>query len=208
MLILLEFLMYCSIICRSDCRETLLVTAVMPKGSDQMKSTRTSDFAFLSALLMLVTCIEEFFMNFILLLLLIVIITCFLDGPFIVIWICDFGFEVPLTILLIWSIFFAPIDRNISLILITSDVLIFCFKAWVYNFGGYLVILAGLLLLKNLEITLIFFWDLVEIGGGILFIFTRDGLLISLLFLPVAGWLFGVNLATFFLLRKLDCLSV
>jgi len=58
-------------ICRSDYRETLLVIAVIPKGSDQMKSTKTSDFTFLSALLMLVICIEEFFMNFILLSLLI-----------------------------------------------------------------------------------------------------------------------------------------
>jgi len=34
-------------ICRSDYKETLLVTAVMLKKSDQMKSTRTSNFAFI-----------------------------------------------------------------------------------------------------------------------------------------------------------------
>ena len=199
--------MYCSIIYRSNCRETLLVTTVMPKGSDWMKFTRTSDFAFLSVLLMLATCIKEFFMNFILLSLLIGIIICFLDGPFIVIWIHGFSFEVPLMILLIWSIFFVPIDGNISLILMTSDVLIFCFEAWVYDFGGCLLVLAGLLLLKNLEIMLTSFWDLAEIGEGILSIFARDGLLISLLFLPVVGWIFRVNLAAIFLLRELDCLS-
>ena len=193
---------------RSDCREILLVTAVMPKGLDQIKFTRTSDFTFLSILLMLATCIEEFFMNFILLLLLMGIITCFLNRPFIVIWIYGFSFEVSLMILLIWSIFFVPIDRNIFLILMTLDVLIFYFEAWVYNFRGCLVILASLLLLKNLEITLTSFRDLVGIGREILSIFTRDGLLISLLFLPVAGWIFEVNLATIFLLRELDCLSV
>jgi len=47
----------------------------------------------------------------------------------------------------------------------------------------------------------------VGIDRGILSIFARDSLLISLLFLPVAGWIFGVNLAAIFLLRKLDCLS-
>ena len=194
-------------ICRSDCRETLLVTAVMSKGSDQMKSTRTLDFTFLSALLMLATCIEEFFMNFILLSLLMRIIMCFLDRPFIVIWMYGFSFKMPLTILLIWSIFFVPIDGNVSLILMISNVLIFCFEAWAYNFRGCLVVLASLLLLKNLEITLTFFWDLAGIGRGILSIFVGDGLLISLLFLLVVGWIFGVNLAKIFLLRELDCLS-
>ena len=57
------------------------------------------------------------------------IMTCFLDGPFVVIWMQDFGLKDPLTMLVIWLIFSTPIDGNVSLILITSDVLVFCFEA-------------------------------------------------------------------------------
>ena len=202
-----EFLMYYSIIWKSDWREILLVTTMIPRKSKQMKSTRISNFTFLRALLMLATCIEEFFMNLILLSLLMGIITCFLEGPFIVIWIQGFILGVPLTMLLIWSIFFVLMEGNTSLILITSDMLVFCFKAWAYDFEGCLVLIASLLLLKYFEITLTSFWDLAGIDKGILSIFARIGLLISLLFLPVADRIFRVNLAVIFLLSKLDCLS-
>ena len=46
--------------------------------------------------------------------------TCFLDSPFIVIWMHVFGLEPPLTML---SIFLTSIAVNVSLILMTSAVL-------------------------------------------------------------------------------------
>ena len=136
--ILSAFLTYCSMICKSDCAATLLVTTVIPKGSDQIKSARTLDFAFLSDLFMLATCKELFFINFKLFSLLIGIMTCFLDRPLVVIWIWGFILGLPLTILLIWSILFALRDGKISLILIISEVLASCFKIWAYNFLGCL----------------------------------------------------------------------
>jgi len=57
------------------------------------------------------------------------IITCFLDGPFVVILMCGLGLFEPLTILLIWLIFWALRDGNVSLIFKTSDVLIEVFEA-------------------------------------------------------------------------------
>jgi len=40
------------------------------------------------------------------------------------------AFEASLTMLLIWSIFFAPMEGKISLILMTSDVLVVCLETW------------------------------------------------------------------------------
>jgi len=70
-----------------------------------------------------------FFINLVLLLLPMGMMICFLEGFFIVIWMQGLVLEVSLTMLLIWSIFFAPIEGNASLILITLDVLMFCFEA-------------------------------------------------------------------------------
>ena len=60
--------------------------------------------------------------------------TCFLDGPLVVILICGLGLFWPLTILFTWSILWALRDRNISLIFKTSDVLIEVLEAWAYDF--------------------------------------------------------------------------
>jgi len=49
--------------------------------------------------------------------------TCFLDGPFIVIWIHSFGLELPLMMFWIWLIFLALIAENVFLILMISAVL-------------------------------------------------------------------------------------
>jgi len=122
------FLTYCSMIYKSDCIATLLVTTIIPKGSDWIKSTRTLDFVFLSNLFMWATCKKLFFMNFKLFLLLIGMMICFLDGPLVVIWIQGFTLGLPLTILLIWSILFTPRDRKASLILMISEVLVPYFK--------------------------------------------------------------------------------
>ena len=88
-------------ISKSDWRDTLLVTIIIPKGSEQMKFTRTSDFTFLRDLLMLDTCTEEFFMKLEMLSLPMGMMTCFLKGPFVVIWIQGLGLGLPLTMLLI-----------------------------------------------------------------------------------------------------------
>jgi len=56
--------------------------------------------------------------------LLIGIITCFLDGPLVVILAHGFGLGWPLTMLFTWSIFLALRDGKVSFILNTSDVLI------------------------------------------------------------------------------------
>jgi len=81
----LELLTYFSMIYESDWRDTLLVTIIIPKGSEQIKSTRTSDFAFLRDLLMLETCNKEFFMKLEILSLSMGMMTCFLKGLFVVI---------------------------------------------------------------------------------------------------------------------------
>ena len=96
-------------------------------------------------------------MNLALLSLPIGMMTCFLEGLFMVIWIQGLVLEVSLMMLLIWSIFFALMKGNASLILITSDMLIFCFKAWMYDFGNCLELVAGLLFLKYFKMTLTFF---------------------------------------------------
>ena len=72
-------------ICKSNCVATLLVTTVIPKESDQIKSTRTLDFVFLSDLFILAICKELFFMNFKLFSLLIEMMICFLDRLLVVI---------------------------------------------------------------------------------------------------------------------------
>ena len=81
----LEFLIYWLMIWRSDCWNTLLVITEIPRGSERIKLTKTSDLVFLNCLLMLATWIAEFFMKLLLLLLLIRTITCFLEGPLVVI---------------------------------------------------------------------------------------------------------------------------
>ena len=62
-------------------------------------------------------------MKFTVLSLLIGMMTCFLDGPFIVIWMHGFGLGPPLMIFWIWLIFLASIAENVSLILMISAVI-------------------------------------------------------------------------------------
>ena len=146
-------------------------------------------------------------MNLILLLLLIGVITCFLNGPFVVIWIQGFAFGILLMMLLIWLIFFVLMEGNASLILITSEVLIFWLKTWAYDLAGCLRLAAYLLFLKNFKITLTSFWNLAKIDRGILLIFTRTGLMVFFLFFLRMGTTFRVNLDVIFLLSELGWLS-
>jgi len=73
--------------CKSDEDVTLHMTTIMPKRSEQMKSTEISDLMFLKALLIFDIWWLLSFMNFIILSPLIRTIICFLDGPLVVIWI-------------------------------------------------------------------------------------------------------------------------
>ena len=184
----LELLTYFSMIYESDWRDTLLVTIIIHKGSEQMKSTRTSDFTFLRDLLMLETCNKEFFMKLEILSLSMGMMTCFLKGLFVVISMWGLDLRLPLIILLIWLIFCASMEENAFLILMTLDVLIFCFDTWAYDSNAGLELLFNLLLLKYFGIMLTSFWDFAEIGKRICSICVGLGLLTSLLFLPIASW--------------------
>ena len=104
--------------------------------------------------------------------------------------------------------FFGTNGGYTSLILIISDMLMFCFEAWAYDLGGCLELTSCLLFLKYFEIALTSLWDFAGIYGEILSMCIGLGLLTSLLFLLVAGWIFRVNLAIIFLLSELDYLSV
>jgi len=72
--------------------------------------------------------------NFVIFLLLIGMITCFLDGPLVVIWIYGLALGLPLTMFWIWLIFFVLRAGKVSLILMTSDVLVLCLEAYTYEF--------------------------------------------------------------------------
>ena len=80
-----KFLTYFSMVKRLELSETLLVTTIIPRESEQMKSTETSDLALLKFLLRLAIWIEEFFMNLLILTFAIGMITYFLEGPLVVI---------------------------------------------------------------------------------------------------------------------------
>ena len=125
-----KFLTYFSMVKRLELSETLLVTTIIPRESEQMKSTETSDLVLLKFLLRLATWIEEFFMNLLMLTFAIGMITYFLEGPLVVIWMWGLGFKDPLMMLLIWSISLAPANRNVSLILIIFAILILYLEAW------------------------------------------------------------------------------
>ena len=124
-----KFLTYFSMVKRLELSETLLVTTIIPRESEQMKSTETSDLVLLKFLLRLATWIEEFFMNLLMLTFAIGMITYFLEGPLVVIWMWGLGFKDPLMMLLIWSISLAPANRNVSLILIIFAILILYLEA-------------------------------------------------------------------------------
>ena len=125
-----KFLTYFSMVKRLELSETLLVTTIISRESEQMKSTETSDLVLLKFLLRLATWIKEFFMNLLMLTFAIGMIIYFLEGPLVVIWMWGLGFKDPLMMLLIWSISLAPANRNVSLILIIFAILILYLEAW------------------------------------------------------------------------------
>ena len=147
--------------------------------------------------------------------LLIGMITCFLDGPLVVIWILGFGLDNPLTMLLIWSIFSTLRVGNVFLILRTSAVLTVGFEAWAYDLLGFDLSLdlsfEGLLFLKYFEIVLTSLAILAGSGGegGTLSIEVGTGLgTILLVFVFEEGVIFGVNFVEIFSLSVMVLLLV
>ncbi len=104
-------------------------------------------------------------MNEIVLSLLMGTITCFLDGPFVVIWIRGLGLELPLTMLLTLSICLAFKAGKDSLILSTSEVLAVCLEACAYDLVGFEWLVVVLLPLKYFEIVLTLLLDFAGSGG-------------------------------------------
>ena len=149
-------------------------------------------------------------MNEIVLLLLIETITCFLDGPFVVIWIRGLGLGLPLMMLLTLSICLAFKAGKDSLILNISEVLAVCLEACAYDLVGFEWLVVVLLPLKYFEIVLTLFLDFAKSrgrGAGEAFsIDTGTGFAIS--FLLLLGITLGVNLDDIFALRVLALLSV
>ena len=150
---------------------------------------------------MLATFSDEFFMKDATFLLLMEMMTCFLDGPFIVILIQGFCLFWPLTMLFTWSIFWAFSEGNVSLIFKTSDVFVKCLIAWAYDFPDLLLDSWVLfptewfLGWKYLEMTLISFFNLASSGGrgGALLMVTGTDFGVSLLALFLVGGILGVN---------------
>jgi len=125
--------------------------------SDWIKSTKISDLAFFKILLMLETCWELSFMKLAVLFLFIGMITCFLDGPLVIIWMQGLGLSPPLITFCIWLIFFASRAGNTSFILITSSIWEVGLEVCAYDLRIGLTTGVGLRFLKYLEIWLTFF---------------------------------------------------
>ena len=102
--------------------------------------------------------------------LLIRVMTCFLDGPLVVICILGFGLATSLTMLFIWLIFSALRARNALLILRTSLVLAEALDTWAYNllfFRAILFVLfKGFLFWKYFNIKFTSLAVLAGRGGG------------------------------------------
>ena len=113
---------------------------------------------------------DEFFIKESMFSLLIGIMTCFLDGPLVVICILDFSLVTPLTMLFIWLIFSALRAGNALLILRTSLVLARALDTWVYNLLFFRAILfvsfKGFLFWKYFDIMFTSLAVLAGRGGG------------------------------------------
>ena len=131
---------------------------------------RISDLALWNCQLMFATWKDEFFIKESMFSLLIGIMTCFLDGPLIVICILGFGLATPLTMLFIWSIFSVLRAGNALLILKTLLMLAGALETWAYVlsfFGATLFVLfEGFLFWKYFDITFTFLAILTGRGGG------------------------------------------
>ena len=129
-------------------------------------------------------------MNLVLFLLL--MITCFLDGPFVIIFNLGLGFPTLLMILCILLIFLACNLGKVSLIFKFS--LVIGNDAWVYDLLMSLFSNGLVSFLKNLEISLTFLGVFIGISSRSFAKLT--GLSVSLLSLVdfLVFWIFSINL--------------
>ena len=126
----------------------------------QIKSAMTSNLMFFKALLVLVICELELFINLLALSKLIGIIICFLDGHFIVIFSLGLGLLSLLIIFWIFSIFlFWRLGNAFLIFRVSLAVLELVDDAWAYD------LLSGFFL-KNLEISTTSFGNFAGIRGG------------------------------------------
>ena len=193
--------------CRSDEDVTLHVTTIMPKGSEQMKLTKTSDLMFLKTLLIFDIWWLLSFMNFIILSPFIGIIICFLDGPLVVIWIQGLGLGLPLMIFWTWSILLTPRDSKAFFILMTSSVWLEGLEACAYDLLPVLLTGACFIFLKNLEIWLTSLDNFTEIKGRSFLILIGTNLYLLVLLLLTMGFTLGVNFDATFCLKVIKLLS-
>ena len=165
---------------------------------------------------MLATWREEFFMKDETFSPLMGMITCFLNGPLVVILIRGLGLFWLLMMLFTWSIFCALSDGNVSLIFSTSDVLTEGLETCAYNFPGLALLPLAVfspndfLGWKYLEMILISFLVLAGRGGGgrTLLIVTGTDFAMSFLLPLCCGIVLGVNFSETLALRVLALLSV
>jgi len=81
---LFKFFTYFSMMFKSDIVATLLVITTISLMLDQIKSTETSDLIPLRSLLILATCTFNYIITLSILFVPIRMMTCFLEGPFVV----------------------------------------------------------------------------------------------------------------------------
>ena len=158
-----------------------------------MKLTRTSDLVFHSKQLMLAIWSELFSMNFFMLLLLIGIITCFWEGPLVVIWMRGLGLGVLL------MIFWVLRAENVSLILMISLTLVFGLRACICD-----LVLVDL---KYLEIWLTSFFNLARSRDSIFSMLVGTSFSVGLLLWLSWGMTLGESLAVILSLRDFLLLS-
>jgi len=133
-LILFNSLIYFSIMLKSEVATALLVVMIIPLLSKQMKLANTSDFISFRSLLMFEIWIFVWKMITLELFLLISMITCFLEGP----WMVILNFSLFFFLLLLATLYISIIlleDRLGNTFLILRIFSILLFVAWVnYHF--------------------------------------------------------------------------
>ena len=127
-MISLMFLIYLLIVLRFKVDTILLIVITNPLWSAQIKLAIISDLIFLSFLLILATCLLDRTINLLQLIKFMRTITCFLDGPFIVILILGFSFFYLFMILYIYLL-----DKFGKFSLILMMLLMLFLEAWTYK---------------------------------------------------------------------------
>ena len=199
----LVLLTYFLMVWRSRGQITLFVIIVISDYSWWIKLIMISDLMFFKALFKLVIWLLLFFIKLVLLSLFIGTMTCFLDGPFIVMIILGLDLPSSLMIFCIFFIFFAWRFGRTFLILRTSLVLLSEYNAWAYNLLLFLFLFIELVILKNLEISLISLGNLAGISKGNLLMLTDLSVFFSSFFPFFIGLTFRVYLKDIFYLKEL-----